>query len=161
MEKIFAPSAFLTGSTPFVTRDDTAYATAEAVAMRTATDSGVFEGDVEIPYFTTYYQIGDKIDQINGRNLGLRTDNGGPGYLPVLPIVTKIRWELEGGQKTILTLSDAGLDRRRYRSRKSAAIRAVSRDRRGASSKGGSPFPASTRSGPGASSASTAYGPGT
>lgn len=97
-------------------RDDTDLATAEAIATRIATECGVFEGEpVEIPYITRYYDIGDRIDQINGRNLGLRTDTGTSSAGAVLPVVIRRRWEFMPQQRTLLWLSDAGLDRRSFK----------------------------------------------
>ncbi|MDR3639060.1 MAG: hypothetical protein P4L84_34970 [Isosphaeraceae bacterium] len=97
-------------------RDDTDLATAEALATRIATECGVFDGDpVEIPYLTRYYDIGDRIDQINGRGLGFRTDTGTGSTGAVLPVVVKRRFELLNGQRTTLWLSDAGLDRRNFK----------------------------------------------
>jgi hypothetical protein len=99
---------------PIVVRDDTLLAQAEALAQRTATEAGLMEGTVEVPHFTTIYGIGDRISGIQGRNVGLRTDTGGEGYAPVLPIVVSVRWDFSDGQKTYLHVSDAGIDRRRY-----------------------------------------------
>jgi hypothetical protein len=116
VETVTAKSEFnnASGATDDKVRDDTELATAEATAARTASEAGVFEGEVEVPFLTAYYQVGDRIDQVNGRGLGLRTDTGGTGYAPVYPSVVAVRWELDPGQRTVLTLSDAGLDRRRY-----------------------------------------------
>ena len=101
-------------STAAVVRDDTELAKAEAIAYRTASDSGVFQGDVEIPRFTAYYQIGDRINGLTGRNLSFRTDDGGTDFSPTYPMVVARRWDFDGGQRTTLQLSDAGLDRRQY-----------------------------------------------
>lgn len=114
-QTLYYPSANnASGPDNLVVRDDTDSATAEAEASRTATESGAMEGTVTIPRFTAFYGIGDRISEIQGRELGLRTDSAGAGYAPVLPIVIGRRWELDGGQHTILLLSDEGLDRRRY-----------------------------------------------
>lgn len=113
-QSIAAHSQFNNTASADVQRDDSDLANAEAISNRTATEAGVMEGEVVIPRFTLYYGVGDRIDQIVGRNLGLRTDNGGTSAAPVLPLVVGRRFECDGGQRTILTLSDAGLDRRRY-----------------------------------------------
>jgi hypothetical protein len=98
-----------------VLRDDTGPATSEAIACRVATESGVLDGQVTIPRFTRYYEIGDRIRQINGRNLGFRTDNatGGNDNAPIYPTIVAIRHDLAGKQKTYLTLSDQ--DGHRYK----------------------------------------------
>lgn len=106
-------SEFNNTADPVVIRDDSDLALAEATATRQATEAGVMEGSIIIPRFTTAYDVGDRISEIEGRNLGLRTDTGGSAYQPVLPAVVSVRWELDGKQMTILQISDAGLDRRR------------------------------------------------
>jgi hypothetical protein len=95
-------------------RDDGLYAQAEAVALRAQSDNGTFDATVTIPRFTAYYEIGDRISSIDGRDLSLRTDNGGDDFAPVYPVVVGRRWELGDGQQTTLHLSDAGLARRRF-----------------------------------------------
>jgi hypothetical protein len=107
-------SEFNNTSSSVVVRDDTNAAKAEAVAARTATECGLFEGEARLDRLTTAYALGDRISEIKGRDLSLRTDNGGSGMAPVLPVVVARRWELEGGQRTYLALSDSGVDRRRY-----------------------------------------------
>lgn len=103
------------GATDSVVRDDTDKATAEAKVSRTATEAGLMEGNAVIPHFTTCYETGDRISEIRGRSLGLRTDTGGSGFAPVLPLVVARRLENGGdGQYVILSISDGGLDRRRY-----------------------------------------------
>lgn len=96
---------------PAVTEyDDSDDAKAEAIAFQQAAESGTFTVDVMIPYLTAYYQIGDRIDQVVGRGIPFRTDNGGDGQLPVYPVV--VGWQLDLEQQlTHLTLSDEGLDR--------------------------------------------------
>jgi hypothetical protein len=96
---------------PLVKRDDTDLATAEATMLRTATEAGILEGTITIPYFTAYYEIGDRIRSIAGRGLGLRTDGSGPGDTPVYPVVVGFRWDLGSGQKTTLHISDEATER--------------------------------------------------
>ncbi len=100
-------------------RDDTDAATAEAIDSRTASEAGVMGGTAMVPYFTAAYEIGDRISEIQGRSLGLRTDTGGNGFAPVLPIVVARRWDLDGKQMTFLEISDSGQDRKRYGLRRS------------------------------------------
>lgn len=114
VRKIAAHSEFNLTADAVTARDDSLLAEAEAVASRTATEAGVMEGQAVIDRFTAAYLVGDRVEGITGRGLGFRTDTGGAGFAPVLPIVTSLRWELARGQRTVLTISDAGLDRRRY-----------------------------------------------
>jgi hypothetical protein len=91
--------------------------------VRAAKEAGVFESEVEIPYFTLAYNIGDRIDRIEGRNLGFRTDGGGAGVMPVLPMVIGVRFDFSNGQRTFLTLSDRGANHRQIKRRGTRAWR--------------------------------------
>lgn len=99
-----------------VKRDDRDDAKAEAEAVRFATDSGVLSGNITIPRFTAYYDIGDRIDQIEGRAVGLRTNTGGSADdAPYLPVVVARRWDFEPKQKTTLEVSDSGTNRGQFK----------------------------------------------
>ncbi len=88
----------------------------------------MLEGPVTIPRFTAYYEIGDRIEQIEGRGLGFRTDSGADGSVPVYPVVIARRFDFkEDEQTTTLEFSDAGADRRRYKRQ----VRKVTWNRRG------------------------------
>ena len=128
LNTVAAHSKFSASAT--VVRDDTELANAEAIAYRTAMDSGVMEGTVVVPRFTLAYDVGDRISSIDGRGLGLRTDNGGTNYAPVYPVVVSRRFVLEGAQHTILELSDSGLDRRPYGLKRRAAPEVPAKDPR-------------------------------
>lgn len=105
-----AKSEFNNDDDPEVVRDDTEKMDAEAKAVRADKEAGVFDAEIHIPRFTRYYELGDRISQIEGRGLPFRTDNGGQGYAPVLPLVVARRWDFTQGQHTYLTLSDRGLN---------------------------------------------------
>lgn len=97
---------------PVVFRDDTPLMKAEASAMQIDSQAGVMSLDpVVIPYITTYYEIGDRISGFVGRSLSFRTDNGDSTWAPTYPCVVGRHWEFGAQQRTILTLSDKGLDR--------------------------------------------------
>jgi hypothetical protein len=109
----FAPLNGNGKKTNKVARDDRKAATAEATALALGSAYGVLDGPVTVPRLTTYYQVGDRIDQIDGRGLGLRTDDGTGD--PVFPVVVGVRHEFgPDSQVTLLDISDAGSDRRRY-----------------------------------------------
>ncbi len=113
-EYVDYPSEFnATGGNDLNPRNDQPAALAEMQALRAQTESGVLSGQVVIPRLTAYYQIGDRIDSIQGRNLGLRTDAGTGN--PVYPVVVGVSYQLDGNQTTTLDLSDAGTKRLRYR----------------------------------------------
>ena len=96
-----------------VIRDDRKDATSEATALVQASAFGVLDGPVTVPRLTTYYHIGDRVASIDGRGLGLRTDDGTGS--PIFPVVVGVRWEFGPDyQVTHVDISDAGSDRRRY-----------------------------------------------
>ena len=104
---VAANSEFNTTASPNVVRDDTKDAMAEAEARRLAGESGEVRGSATIPYFSSAYRIGDKIQAILGRNLSLQTNAGAPaGEGEVFPAVVAVTWNFEGGQQTNLQLSD-------------------------------------------------------
>jgi hypothetical protein len=106
-------SAFNDTPVTVTARDDSKAALAEAQAIRYGTEAGVLEGPVVIPRLTTYYTIGARIQQIEGRNLGLRTDQG--TGTPVYPVVVAVRHDFgPDSQTTTIELSDAGTDRTKY-----------------------------------------------
>lgn len=105
LDTIAAYSEFNNTSTPIVARDDQDAIDSEAAMNRAATEAGLLEGSIEIPYLTDYYELGDPIRQIDGRNLSFRTD-GGTVSTPVYPLVEGRRWDFDGGQRTTLMLSD-------------------------------------------------------
>jgi hypothetical protein len=114
-EYVDYPSEFnASGNNDLNPRNDQPAALAEAQAIRAQLEAGVLEGPVVIPRLTTYYGIGDRIGQIEGRNLGLRTDQGAGN--PVYPVVIGVTYGLgPDAQTTTLELSDAGSVRLRYR----------------------------------------------
>ncbi|MHC5537747.1 hypothetical protein ACYOEI_05885, partial [Singulisphaera rosea] len=129
---IAANSEFNSDSDPQKIQDEDDFLKAEALTVQTAKEAGVFAAEITIPYFTAYYEIGDRIDQIEGRDLGLRTDGGGPGVMPVLPVVVARRWELDGdNQVTHLTLSDRGVNHRQIAKGRPRAGRFVKKGYRG------------------------------
>lgn len=107
-------SQYNTTGSDITFRDDSDNALAEAVALRYAAQSGVMEAEVMIPRFTLYWDLGDRISQIAGRNIPLRTDGGGTDNAAVYPTVVARRWDFENGQQTYLTLSDASKGRKRF-----------------------------------------------
>ena len=112
---IHASSYYNTTGDAIISRDDTEQATKEAEARRDAAALGVIDGQVVIPYLTSYYKIGDRIDRINGRNLAFVTGGSEDGEdAPHYPVVTGISFGLGGDQTTTLQLSDAGASRFKY-----------------------------------------------
>ncbi len=117
-DTIAANSCYGLGSDPAVVRDDEDRAKAEAEARRAASELGVLDGGITIPYITTQYKIGDRIRSVAGRNLGLRTDasaeEGEETDPATYPVVTGVSWATAYPQSTTLQLSDAGTARFKY-----------------------------------------------
>ena len=96
------------GTDPVVVRDDTDSAMAHAYQLRGKYEFPPLAGSVTIPYVTTYYEVGDRIQQVVGRDVGLTTNIGqDQGEAPTYPWVVGVSWSFEGDrQSTILQLSD-------------------------------------------------------
>ena len=94
-----------------VVEDDTDEAKAFAEGMRRANEGGSFTGTVTIPRLSTAYNIGDKIREVDGRNVSLRSNAAGEaGESPTYPTVVAISWDFDGKQVTTLELSDHRLE---------------------------------------------------
>lgn len=114
-DRVGYPSEFnSTGGNVLNPRNDNDIAMAEAISGRAASEAGVLEGPVTIPRLTTYYKIGDRVDQVEGRNLGLRTDQGTGD--PIYPVVVGVSWQFgPETQTTTIEVSDAGTRRADYK----------------------------------------------
>lgn len=122
-DTVCASSVFGTGA-DVVARDDSNNAKAEASTIQLATMAGVLDGQVAIPRFTTYYGIGDRITEIEGRGLGF--DTGSSGTPPIFPVVVGRRFEFDGDeQRTTIEISDAGTDRTRYARKAKRSMHAI------------------------------------
>ena len=87
-------------------RDDSDAAKAEAAAALAASEAGILEGPVRLGRFTSYYRLGDRITQVAGRGLPLRTDGGTGSTGAVYPVVVAIEHLLDDRQETVIHLSD-------------------------------------------------------
>jgi len=115
----------------FIHKDDREAAQNEAETYRASSESGILEGEVFIPWITAYYKVGDLITELNGRNLGFRTDSGTGDQQPVYPMVEGIRWTFSPEVGTFLRLSDESQARHQVerRLRKNQPGRRVGRGR--------------------------------
>jgi hypothetical protein len=100
------------GTDPVVVRDDTDAAMAHAYQLRGAYEFPPLAGSITIPYITTYYEVGDRIEQVAGRDVSLTTNIGqDQGEAPTYPWVVGVSWSFEGDrQSTTLQLSDRRAD---------------------------------------------------
>ena len=69
-----------------VVRDDTDSAMAHAHQLRARYEFPPLAGSITIPYITTYYEVGDRIEQVAGRGVSLTTNIGqDPGEVHYKP----------------------------------------------------------------------------
>jgi hypothetical protein len=96
------------GADPVPLRDDTDAAETHAKLIRAAHEFPRLAGSVTVPFLTDYYEIGDRIKVIDGRNANLQINVGADqGETPTYPWVVGFSWVLEPDrQQTILQLSD-------------------------------------------------------
>jgi hypothetical protein len=96
------------GTDPVVVRDDTDGAMAHAHQLRARYEFPPLAGSITIPYITTYYEVGDRIEQVAGRGVSLTTNIGqDQGEAPTYPWVVGVSWSFEGDRhSTTLQLSD-------------------------------------------------------
>lgn len=106
-EVIHASSHLNSEDENVVARDDTDAARAYAFAQQRQTELARFAGSVTIPRLTLAYSVGDKVAGVAGRNMSLQSNVGGSeGEGPVFPTVVGLDFMFEGGQQTIIHLSD-------------------------------------------------------
>lgn len=92
---------------PLVVRDDTDTALDLARQYRTAHEMPPLAGSATVPYLTTYFELADLVESIDGRDVSLHTNaatNQGEGRR--FPFVTKVSWGLDGNQTTQLHMTD-------------------------------------------------------
>lgn len=96
------------GTNFLIARDDTKAALTHAEALRSAHEFPTLAGSATIPFVTDFYQIGDRIQIIQGRNANLQINVGiNQGETPTYPWVTAFAWDFQGDkQQTILQFSD-------------------------------------------------------
>jgi hypothetical protein len=95
------------GVTTYV-RDDAVKATSYATSLRARHEFPPFAGSLTIPWFSLGYNVGDRIKQIVGRDVDLRSNAGaGAGEAPRYPLVVAKTWTNgKDGQSTTLQLED-------------------------------------------------------
>jgi hypothetical protein len=96
------------GTDPFVVRDDTDSAKTHAQQLRSAHEMPPLAGSVRIPWITDYYEIGDRVKDIDGRDASLCVSVGtDQGEAPSYPWIVGITWNFSrDAQETICMLSD-------------------------------------------------------
>lgn len=95
------------GNNPLVMRDDTKQAQTHAETLRSAHEFPTLAGMLTIPFLTTYYELGDRINGISGRNVSLQTNVGASqGEAPAYGWVVGRTFQCDPRQQTTLQLSD-------------------------------------------------------
>src|SRR5262249_6349525 len=96
------------GTNPLIVRDDTKAAKTHAEQLRAAHEFPTLAGSVTIPFLTDYYQIGDRVKIVQGRNASLQINVGvDQGEAPSYPWITAFAWDFQGDkQQTVLQFSD-------------------------------------------------------
>ena len=96
------------GTDPLVMRDDTAAALTHAEQLRSAHEFPTLAGSATLPFITDYYQIGDRVKIIQGRNANMQINVGvDQGETPSYPWVTAFAWDFSGDkQQTVIQFSD-------------------------------------------------------
>lgn len=88
-------------------RDDTSKALAHATALRAKTEFPPVAGAVTLPFITDFYGLGDRISEIDGRNISLQKNVGAStGEAPDCPIVVSRTFRFQPHQETELQLAD-------------------------------------------------------
>lgn len=109
--RVLALSMYNTKGKDLIARDDTKLAMAHAVANRARTEFPPVAGNITLPFITDFYGLGDRIDQINGRNISLVSNVGASqGEAPNSPFIVGVSWTFQPRQETHITLSDHRAD---------------------------------------------------
>ncbi len=96
------------GTNPLVMRDDTKAALTHAEQLRSAHEFPTLAGSATLPFITDYYQIGDRVKIIQGRNANMQINVGvDQGETPCYPWLTAFAWDFSGDrQQTVIQFSD-------------------------------------------------------
>lgn len=95
-----------------VMQDDSDAALAHACQLRSAHEFPPLTAAVTMPILVDYIQIGDRISQINGRDISFLVNCGiEQGEAPSYPVVVGLTWDFQGNkQSTTLQLADRRLE---------------------------------------------------
>jgi hypothetical protein len=98
--------------TDHVVQDDSDAAVAHACQLRSAHEFPPLAAAVTIPMLVDYVQIGDRIAQINGRNVSFLVNSGiEQGEAPSYPFVVGLTWDFQASkQSTTVQLADRRLE---------------------------------------------------
>ena len=105
--RVLANSMYNTTAKDKIARDDTPLAQAHAYQLRLKTEFPPVSGSIKFPFVTDYYQLGDRIDKVVGRDINLQTNVGvGQGEAADYPFVVGRSRVLLPDLETTIQLSD-------------------------------------------------------
>ncbi|MHB8397358.1 MAG: hypothetical protein ACYDCI_00265 [Candidatus Limnocylindrales bacterium] len=94
-------------NTDIIARDDTQLALAHAYGLRSKTEFPPLAGQISLPFVTGFYELGDRIGEIDGRNINLQTNvNASQGEKADYPFIVSRSRSYQMAQSTMLQLSD-------------------------------------------------------
>jgi hypothetical protein len=95
-----------------IMQDDSDAALAQACQLRSTHEFPPLVAAVTMPMLVGYIQIGDRISQINGRDISFLVNSGiEQGEAPSYPFVVGLTWDFQGNkQSTTLQLADRRLE---------------------------------------------------
>jgi hypothetical protein len=89
------------GTDALIVRDDTKAALTHAQQLRSAHEFPTLAGSTMLPFITDYYQIGDRVKLVKGRNASMQINVGADqGESPSYPWVTAFAWDFQGDKQT-------------------------------------------------------------
>jgi hypothetical protein len=89
-----------------VARDDGEDAKYDAGQKRSLLEMPPITGSIPLFGLSNTYELGDRVAEIEGRDLSLRTNAGATGEAPAYPLIVQIDYVLDGRQETVLHLHD-------------------------------------------------------
>lgn len=108
--KAFTP--FNDASSDLVVEDDTDAANTHAAQLRAAHEFPPLTAAVTLPAIVLYFQVGDRVNQVSGRDASLQLNAAGEQLeAPSYPYVVALTWDFQGErQTTTLQLADRRLE---------------------------------------------------
>jgi hypothetical protein len=105
--RVVATSLYNQTNFDVIARNDTALAQSHANSLRAKTEFPPVAGSVTLPFFTAYYQVGDRFSEIDGRNINLQMNAGASqSEAPDYPFAVGKSWTFQPRQETTLQLGD-------------------------------------------------------
>jgi hypothetical protein len=105
--RVFANSLYNQTKVDVIARDDTPDALAHAVSLRSKTEFPPTAGSITLPFLTTFYGLGDRISEVDGRNINFQMNTGvSQGEQADFPFIVGRSFILQPHQETMIQLGD-------------------------------------------------------